>query len=409
MKSDNYSKNTFYSICGFSIFTISNIVFIGIAGRLMGPANFGIFTAFFYFLIGISWANSSLQLASAKYVAVNNINTTSEAVKVLSLDFWLAGFIMFCIIFALHPFFKIVYSLNSPVETAAGGAAAALWLIIAGYRGIYQGHMDFLKLSINQSLEIMIRAAAGFVFIIAGWQVTGALAASIAGSASAIFILTGTRGWSFLGKRELKINWGLLGTYLKTCLVLVPFGLIYALDQALVNYLREDQRGFISVCAQFGKNIVTLSLFFSNVVYSYSLKSRKGHFWAGIFLTLLAFSSAALFTVFFGKQIVVLLLGTVYLPAVKILPVYILACLPLGIMLNILNYSIARNINFISAAVWIILAILAGIYYLTLKCFDMSIFIPVMGGSVLLADLVLLSLVFLKKDLEMIPPIKNNY
>jgi hypothetical protein len=39
----------------------------------------------------------------------------------------------------------------------------------------------------------------------------------------------------------------------------------------------------------------------------------------------------------------------------------------------------------------------------------MSIFIPVMGGSVLLADLVLLSLVFLKKDLEMIPPIKNNY
>ncbi|MGA2141623.1 MAG: hypothetical protein ABSG94_04285 [Brevinematales bacterium] len=401
MASDNYSKNTFYSICGFGIVTISNFAFIAIAGRLMGPAYFCVFTAFFYFLIGISWANSSLQLASAKYVTLNDIKTTAGAVKILSLDFWLAGLVMFCFIFALHPFFRIVYGLQSPWESAAGALIASLLLIIAGYRGIYQGQMDFLRLSINQSLEIVVRTIAGFVFIIAGWKISGALGASVAGSAAAIILLTSACGWAFFGKRELKINWGLLGTYFKTCLILVPFGMIYALDQALVNYLREEQRSSISVCAQFGKNLVTLSLFFSNVVYAYSLKNRKkSHFWTGLILTVIAFFSASLLTVFFGKIIIGILLGQAYINAAAMLPFYILACLPLGILLNILNYSIARNIKNVSWVIWLILALLTGIYYYTLKNFSMDIFLTVMGGSVAAADIGLLFLVFSNGNLE---------
>ncbi len=398
MKSDNYSKNTFYYICGFGIVTASNFAFTSIASRLMGPEYYGIFNAFFYFLIGLTWANSSLQLASAKYVTVNKIESTSLAVKELSLDFWLSGFIIFCIILALYPFFKLVYRLNDPAYTIAGAGIAALSLVIAGYRGIYQGRMEFLKLSFNTGMEMVIRAAAAFFLIIAGWKVMGALGASIVGSAAAIFLLLGPFVRVIFEKRELKINWGLLGTYLNTCLVLVPFGLIYALDLIIVKYcIGGVESGYLSLCAQFGKNLITLSLFFSNVVFSYSLKNRKGHFWAGILLTVLSFSLASFFTVIFGKWIVMFLSGEKYLPAAEILPVYIIASLPLGIMLNILNYSIARNIKLISAAVWLILALLAGLYYLTLSYFSLNVFLWVMGGAVMTADLALLALVFLQK------------
>lgn len=397
LKSDNYTKNTLYSICGFGILTIANFVFQAIAGRVLGQEYYGIFTAFFSLLVGLAWANSSLQLASAKYLTINNIKSTEEAVKALSLDFWLAGLICFCIILALYPFFRIVYGLKNFGETVSGAGVAALWLILAGYRGIYQGQMDFLRLGINTGLENIIRVVAGYFFIIAGWKISGALGASIAGSAAAVFLLLGPRGLSIFEKRELKINTGLLGTYLNTCLVLVPFGLIYALDLTFIKYLRGADSGYIAVCTQFGKSLVTLSLFFSNVVYAYSLKNRKGHFWAGIFLTILAFSLASLFTVFFGKWIVLFIYNDTYLPAAGLLPVYIIASLPLGIMLNILNYAIARNIGYINIAIWVILILLAFIFYFTLKAFSLYIFLPFMGCSVLIADLLLFVLVFFKK------------
>lgn len=82
------------------------------------------------------------------------------------------------------------------------------------------------------------------------------------------------------------------------------------------------------------------------------------------------------------------------------LPVYIIACLPLGILLNILNYSIAKNIKNIGWMIWLILALLTGIYYYTLKTFPMDVFLTVMGCSVSAADIGLLAFVFSKGNLK---------
>jgi hypothetical protein len=176
----------------------------------------------------------------------------------------------------------------------------------------------------------------------------------------------------------------------------VPFGLINALDLTLVKFCIGDaESGYLSACALFGKNLITLSLFLSGVVYSYTLKSARGHFWTGIGLTALSFALPAAFTVFFGKELVFIILGSAYMKAVELLPYYITASMPVGIMLNIVNYSIAKNVRAAIPAIWILLALLVIIYYFAVKSLPLKIFLEFITGVLISADIILTVIVFI--------------
>ncbi len=381
---------------------VSNFIFTSLAGRFMGPENYGVFMSFFYFLLGLSQPNTSLQLSAAKHAALSKSPGAADSIKELSSDFWVTGIVLFCLVLALYPLIKYIYGLKNPVDAFIGAAISALWLVTAGYRGVYQGRMDFLTLGMNTGLEGVVRALAGILLIIAGWKVTGALGASIIGSMAAIFLLIRKGGPALKGRFSYKINYKFILTFLSTCLVFIPFGLINALDLTLENFvIGGAATGYLSACALFGKNLITLSLFLSGVVYSYSLKSEKGHFWTGIVLTAVSFAIPALFTLFFGKWLVVLIFGNDYMPVVGLLPIYIMASMPLGIMLNIINYSVARNIKALFPAMWILLAALAGIYYIALKNLRIDQFLIFITGVLVLADLILMAVVFLFRQSKM--------
>ncbi len=396
MHKDNYTKNTLYSLFGFGLLMISNFVFTSLSGRLLGPVYYGIFYSFFYFLMSFSQPNASLQLAAAKYMSEKKLPSINAAVQEFSMDFWLIGIVIFVILFALSPFLKILYGLESIWDVAFGAAIVSLWLVTAGYRGIYQGRMDFFTLGLNTGIEGIIRTVFGILFIMIGWKVIGALGASVIASFIVIFLLINNKGKIFPDKFRFKINKNLMGGFFKTFLVLVPFGLINSLDLTLVKYCVGGQEsGYLSACALFGKNLVILSLVFSNVVYSYALKTKEGHFWAGLILTLLSFSSAALFTVFFGNWMVGFIFGKDYDPVVSMLPLYIIASLPLGIMQNIINFAIAKNVKKMNIIMWLLLIILCGIYYFTLKTAAINMFLIIMAVTLFIADGLLIAIVFI--------------
>jgi O-antigen/teichoic acid export membrane protein len=391
---NGFAKNTLYSMAGFGILVISNFVFNALTARWLGASNYGIFTSFFYLLLGFSQPNNSLQLATAKYSALEN-KSLPETLSKVSSTLWLFALVLFSFFAAISPFLKELFNLPSVFDVFIGGGVVAFWLVLAGFRGVYQGKLNFFAYGLNMGLEGLIRAALGIGLILLGFGIRGAFGASILGSSIAILLLF----FSFSGFRFKKISFfkiekKIAVEFIKGCAILLPFGIITGLDLTMVQtIIKGAESGYISTCGIYGKNFITISLLFANLVYTYALKHREKTLWIGIGLSSLLFIMATIFSLFFGDWLILLIQGQDFLPAGQFLPLYILASLPLGIMQNLISFAIAKEIKAASLFVWIALICLAIIYYFTLKSLPIETFLWIMMLSTALMDIILLIII----------------
>lgn len=387
---DNYGRNTLYSVFGFGILTLGNFLFNSIAGRKLGPEAFGVFNSFFYFLLSFTYPNTSLQLSVAKWTVENPSQSYKDVLTRLSKTLYLIGFILAFAIMLASPFLKRIFTLDSLVEVFIGAMIVFFWLVLAGYRGIYQGRLDFYNYGINTGAEGLARALAGILLILAGLKVRGALFASVLGSIAGILLIFGQ---GFKGLRSIfreKLDIPIIKYFFKTCVTLIPFGFISSLDLTIVKYAgNKTDSGFLSACALFGKNLIILSLVFANVVFSYVLKKRENRLLPGIIFTIFSFIGSTVFTLFFGEWIIMILFGREFLVAAKLLPVYILSSLPLGIMQNLVNYSVAKDIKSTPVFLWIMLLVSIVIYYLSIKAFCVNTFLIIVMCLLFVWDMVL--------------------
>lgn len=396
MARSGFISNTVYSLGGFAVMTLSNFVFNALAARFLGPSDYSVYNSFFYLLLAFAQPNNSLQLAVAKYTSDESV-TVKTALKDITPTVIIFACALFIIFIAASPFLKMVYNLKRISDVYIGGGVVAIWLLIAGYRGVYQGKLDFMTYGLNVGVESLIRAVLGIALILLGLGTRGAIGVSILSCLVGIVILIEGK-WSFLAHHIHLSNWRvnkkIAREFIKACAVLIPFGIMTSLDLGLIQFLEPGkQSGFVSGCALFGKSLIMLSLVFANVVYSYILKHQEKVLWVGILISLTTFILAFVFSLLLGDKMIVLVLGSDYLPAVELLPVYILASLPLGIMQILVNYSIARDMKTIRFLLWIFLAVLGAVYYFALKALPIKDFIFVMMGVLAFMDVILLIII----------------
>ncbi len=393
----SFAQNSLFSILGFVVLVSANFGFNAYAARQLDVTDWGIFNSFFYLLIAFTQPLNSFQLAVAKFSTRHQLKGQDMFQRLLpTLVLFLL--IISGLFISLSWFIRNLYNLPNPGVAVLGGVILALWIILAGIRGIYQGAMDFRHYGYNLGIEGILRMVFGLAFLVLGYRIGGALAASLFSGLFSILILIlpWLKGLDLKGFK-IGLDIDIIKGFFSAALVLLPFGLIMSLDTTLVQYMvGGEQAGYLNACALFGKNLIVLSMVFANVVFSYTLKHDDSTLWWGMVLTAITFIIAAVAMFPLGTWIMGTLLGENFIPAAGYLPLYITATLPLGVMQHLLNYSIAREIKAVPYLLWLLLVPIGVLYVLVLKQGSLENFL--FTGLIVLSILDVILVLIIRKN-----------
>lgn len=160
-------------------------VYHAVAGRLLAPALYGEVAALVAVYAVGGAGNLILILVLARYAAqlqttgriagLRYLAVRSSVVLLVPTAAWLVLTLLLALPGAAF------LNLNSPVPVLFVGLAVAVFWYAAVPRGILQGTQRFTALSINLSLELIVRMALLIALLELGWSVNGSMIAILAG------------------------------------------------------------------------------------------------------------------------------------------------------------------------------------------------------------------------------------
>ena len=252
--------------------TIGNVlqyIFHAYVSRVLGPAEYGVFTALLALYVIVSVPTGIAQTVVAQYVArLRALNESSQVSGLLisSLKYLsLAGVVVFGLVVAASTL--IASFLNVPSELPVI-AMASIFLVAGGstaVAGALQGLQRFYALAANGFLGPLIRLIGGVVLIVFGWGAVGALGAS---TISAVLVVV--LGLFFLRDvlrgNGVPPNLGLSAVSWYTGVVLLgtlAFTILTNIDLIVVkHFFSPEEAGYYSAASVLGKII----LFFPGTV-----------------------------------------------------------------------------------------------------------------------------------------------
>src|SRR6266480_7279283 len=170
---------------------VGGFVYHAIAGRVLGPATYGQVA----FLIAVYAVGTGpaliLVVVLARYTAMLNARGDPGVRSLLTRTVRLIAIpclvlILLTTLFARH--IAQFANLGSTIPILILGFAVALIWQVAIPRGILQGLQRFTSLSLNLSLELILRTIAVTLLLKAGYAVSGAMAAVFVGLAVVFFL-----------------------------------------------------------------------------------------------------------------------------------------------------------------------------------------------------------------------------
>ena len=395
----DFIKNSALSVGGFGILIISNFVFNAIAGRKLTVAEWGIFNSFFYFILAFSQPLNAFQLAVAKY-SVKHDYSLKDGMKAFSRVLFLLPLGTALVFAAFAPFLTSVFHLPTVWHFILGALVLGVWISQAGFRGLFQGNMLFSLYGADLGFEGLLRMGAGFLLFNLGFKVAGALSASVLSSflsimtMIAIVFLFGSKFNTRQRTGPAPRPKGFLRELLSAVMLLLPFGLILSMDTTMVQHVvGGNTAGYLTACAIFGKNLIVLVMVFANVVFSYVLKNKSDILVPAVLLTAGAFVIGALLMIPIAPWLIGLVPGPDFLPAARILPLYLLVMMPLAVMQHLVNFALAKDISFLNGLMWILLLILIPLSYFVLKNTSLNVYLLTLFAVFLSADILFIILI----------------
>lgn len=175
-----------------TIANLSNYIFHVVISRMLGPAEYGALGALLSVFILISVPAGAMQVVVAKRVAVLQARGEPGSVGQL-LRSMLRGGIFFAIysgvlVAAWAPALSHFLRLGSSVPGFLVAAYVVPSVLFPAAQGALQGQLRFKALGAVSVITTVLRLGFGIAFVMAGWGVSGAVAASVASSAVGLLI-----------------------------------------------------------------------------------------------------------------------------------------------------------------------------------------------------------------------------
>jgi len=305
-----------------------------VLGRLLGPHDYGVFGV----VTNIAWVTSiplgAVGVAIVKYSSVFNTGKDKE-VKIGSL---LAFFLKFSLV--LNLVFVLFYFVFSGFfSDILGGGLTWLIIIFAvslPFSGVSGALLMFLQglgkvygYSFVNVLSVLIKFAAAFLLVLAGFGVFGALL-SLTFASIGVILLCIPFLWSYFGKKKVFIPKKKIFVFgLSVLFTTVFVNLVIYFDLFFVkSFLGSEQAGYyeaaVTLCRAFLMTSSILAVFFPEFNKDATLSNAKSLKvnvnWALIYTTLICLIGLIAYWVF-PELIVNLTYSSSYLETVPILKV----------------------------------------------------------------------------------------
>jgi O-antigen/teichoic acid export membrane protein len=177
-------------LSGSTLATAINLAYNVAVARFLGPMGYGHATAVYTLLTIISAVTLSFQIIAAKVVAQQESAGGKGAVY---RDFhraaWGCGLLVAFLLLVFERQIAGYLKLPSPVLIALLAVGAAFYVPLGSRRGYIQGAYGFRRLATNLVLEGAVRLIGSLLAVLAGWGVTGVVAANAAAMAVAYFAI----------------------------------------------------------------------------------------------------------------------------------------------------------------------------------------------------------------------------
>lgn len=345
------------------------------AGRLLGPADYGILGAVISLLYFINVPVNVIQTTITKFTAQYKAEGKQEKIHALfktSLRYMLvAGIVGIIFFFVIHFFLAdFLHIPNSSLLLFSPIIIFALLMPVS--RGILQGSQSFKSLGINLSLEGLVKVGLGVGLIFLGLGVNGAILGIVASFFFA-FLFTYFPLKHYFKKTQETLSFKEIYAYaFPVFLALFLLTAFYSLDIMLVkHFLSEQEAGYYAALSLIGKMIFFGTFAIGNVMFPkvaemHSLQKENKQL-LNKSLALMALGSAAAVGIYFlfPTLIVTILFGKEFLsitPYVGWIGIF-MAFFSLSYLLSLYNLSIHRTRFIWILAFFIILEIIAILLY----------------------------------------------
>ena len=250
---------------------IGGFVFHAIAGRILGPAVYGQ-VAFLIALYAVGTAPALiLVVVLARYTATlaargdaGMRSLLTRTVRLIAIPCLLAVLVTTLM---AHPVAQFEH-LRSTIPILILGFSIALIWQVAIPRGILQGLQRFTALSLNLSLELIVRTVFVYVLLVAGYAVSGAMAAVFIGLAFAFFLGLFTLRGHFRGTGSRVRLRVMAGFSVTAAAGIIGVQILYNQDVILAeHYLNSHDGGIYGGLNKIGTILFFLTLSVSQVLF----------------------------------------------------------------------------------------------------------------------------------------------
>jgi len=322
---------------------IGGFVYHAIAGRVLGPATYGE-VAFLIAVYAVGTAPALILIVVlARYTATLAARGAEGISSLLTRTIRLVAIpclvaILFTTLLA-RPLANFEH-LGSTIPVLILGFSIALIWQVAIPRGILQGLQRFTALSLNLSLELVVRTAAVVALLAANYAVSGAMAAVLLGLVFA-FVLGLIALRDHLGRAKTRVHLRVMAGFSLTAAAgIIGVQILYNQDVILAeHYLSSHAGGIYGGLNKIGTILFFLTLsvsqvLFPRVVEAVAKEEHPGRillYSAGI-LTLLGAGALLVFGVVPG-----LVVGVLFGPSFRDAVPYVLPVGVIGLALSLNN------------------------------------------------------------------------
>ena len=348
-------KNSTIVVAGVIISNLLAYIFHFVAGRMLGPADYGVFGALMALFLIVALPAGALGSAitkfTSKYIAEKKIGKIEILRKRVQRDVLIFAGVMFLIILLFSRVIADYLNISSNVPVIFVGFTLIFALILPVNRGILQGMKKFKIYGGNLILESGSRLILVVALLFIGMGVDGAiLAYGLAYFVAFLFI------FSHIGeiKEGRQDNKKLDMKNIYKFILLVLF--VNLIMQLIINvpsifikhYLSAEFTGLWTAAL----NIARISLFVTGAIATVmfpEIAGEKDHskkkkiFGRAVILTLLASVGCALIFFLFPGLLISVLYGSAYLGAVPILQWMGVAMIFIGLLQLWMNYWLAKK------------------------------------------------------------------
>jgi O-antigen/teichoic acid export membrane protein len=323
---------------------VGGFVYHAIAGRVLGPATYSQ-VAFLIAVYAVGTAPALILIAVlARYTATLAARGEAGVRSLLARTIRLITIPSLLLILATTLFSRPVAAfehLGSTIPVLILGFSIALVWLVAIPRGILQGLQRFTSLSLNLSLELVLRTTVVYALLVAGYAVSGAMAAVFLGLVFAFMLGLFTLRDHFRRSSSARVRLRVMAGFSLTAAAgIIGVQILYNQDVILaVHYLNGHQGGIYGGLNKIGTILFFLTLsvsqvLFPRVVEAVAKEQHPGRILlnsAGI-LTVLGAGALVVFAVVPG-----LVVGILFGPGFRDATPYVFAVGVIGLALSLNN------------------------------------------------------------------------